>query len=147
MAGNNPATQNTGDGSIIAADNSTNLANVIRELKNSTTGIQTWMKKLYVVLGVTRRDTLPLLDPNNTVAFELYTKSNKDIYAIRFLHVKLPAALWIQRSEDDNGINGDGQAAFHKLCNNYDRVTKKAGLANMEELDNTPIDPGANPDN
>lgn len=74
----NPPTQNTGGGSVIAAENSTNLANVIRGLKpfdsRDPAEFKTWIKNLCVVLGVTRRSILPLLrnerksDPSDTVA-------------------------------------------------------------------------------
>ena len=133
MAGNYSATQYTVGGGIIAAENSTNLANVIRGLKTfdgtDPAEFKTWMKKLCVVLGVTRRDILPLLknerkpDPSDTDAFETYTRSNEDLYAILFLLVELPAALSVHKHEDGSGISGDGQAAFQELCNNYDRVT------------------------
>ncbi|CAB1114412.1 unnamed protein product [Ectocarpus sp. CCAP 1310/34] len=88
---------------------------------------KTWMKKFCVVLGVTTKDILPLLkkqrkpDPADTAAFDSYTRANENLYAILFLLVELPAALSIQKHEDDTGISGDGQAAFEELCNNYDR--------------------------
>ena len=150
MAGNYSATQYTGGGGVIAAENSTNLANVIRELKKFDgtypAEYKTWMKKLCVVLGVTRRDILPLLknerkpDPSDTDAFETYTRSNEDLYAILFLLVELPAALSVHKHEDDR------QAAFQELCNNYDRVTDEIIRAKMEELENTPMNPEENSD-
>ena len=105
-----------------------------------------------MVLGVTRKDILPLLkkqrkpDPADTAAFDSYTRANEDLYAILFLLVELPAALSIQKHEDDTGISGDGQAAFEELCNNYDRVTDEVIRAKMEELENNPMNPGENPD-
>ena len=151
------ATSNTGGGSAFASDSSTNLATVIKGLKKfdgkDPAEFKTWMKKFCVVLGVTRKDILPLLkkqrkpDPADTAAFDSYTRANEDLYAILFLLVELPAALSIQKHEDDTGISGDGQAAFEELCNNYDRVTDEVIRAKMEELENNPMNPGANPDN
>ena len=150
------ATSNTGGGSAFASDSSTNLATVIKGLKKfdgkDPAEFKTWMKKFCVVLGVTRKDILPLLkkqrkpDPADTAAFDSYTRANEDLYAILFLLVELPAALSIQKHEDDTGISGDGQAAFEELCNNYDRVTDEVIRAKMEELENNPMNPGENPD-
>ena len=150
------ATSNTGGGSAFASDGSTNLATVIKGLKKfdgkDPAEFKTWMKKFCVVLGVTRKDILPLLkkqrkpDPADTAAFDSYTRANEDLYAILFLLVELPAALSIQKHEDDTGISGDGQAAFEELCNNYDRVTDEVIRAKMEELENNPMNPGENPD-
>ena len=150
------ATSNTGGGSAFASDSSTNLATVIKSLKKfdgkDPAEFKTWMKKFCVVLGVTRKDILPLLkkqrkpDPADTAAFDSYTRANEDLYAILFLLVELPAALSIQKHEDDTGISGDGQAAFEELCNNYDRVTDEVIRAKMEELENNPMNPGENPD-
>ena len=150
------ATSNTGGGSVFASDSSTNLATVIKGLKKfdgkDPAEFKTWMKKFCVVLGVTRKDILPLLkkqrkpDPADTAAFDSYTRANEDLYAILFLLVELPAALSIQKHEDDTGISGDGQAAFEELCNNYDRVTDEVIRAKMEELENNPMNPGENPD-
>lgn len=108
MAGNNPATQNTRDGGIIAAENSTNMANVIRGLMpfdgRDPAELKAWMKKICVFLGVIRRDILPQLknerkpDPSDTVASESYTRSNEDLHAIPFPLVKLPAALLVQEA-------------------------------------------------
>ena len=149
------ATSNTGGGSAFASDSSTNLATVIKGLKKfdgkDPAEFKTWMKKFCVVLGVTRKDILPLLkkqrkpDPADTAAFDSYTRANEDLYAILFLLVELPAALSIQKHEDDTGISGDGQAAFEELCNNYDRVTDEVIRAKMEELENNPMNPGENP--
>ena len=150
------ATSNTGGGSAFASDSSTNLATVIKGLKKfdgkDPAEFKTWMKKFCVVLGVTRKDILPLLkkqrkpDPADTAAFDSYTRANEDLYAILFLLVELPAALSIQKHEDDTGISGDGQAAFEELCNNYDRVTDEVIRAKMEELENNPMNPGENPE-
>ena len=150
------ATSNTGGGSAFASDSSTNLATVIKGLKKfdgkDPAEFKTWMKKFCVVLGVTRKDILPLLkkqrkpDPADTAAFDSYTRANEDLYAFLFLLVELPAALSIQKHEDDTGISGDGQAAFEELCNNYDRVTDEVIRAKMEELENNPMNPGENPD-
>ncbi|CAB1101183.1 unnamed protein product [Ectocarpus sp. CCAP 1310/34] len=109
------------------------------------------MKKFCVVLGVTRKDILLLLkkqrkpDPVDTAAFDSYTRANEDL-SILVLLVELPAALSIQKHEDDTGISGDGQAAFEELCNNCDRVTDEVIRAKMEELENNPMNPGENPD-
>ena len=150
------ATSNTGGGSAFASDSSTNLATVIKGLKKfdgkDPAEFKTWMKKFCVVLGVTRKDILPLLkkqrkpDPADTAAFDSYTRANEDLYAILFLLLELPAALSIQKHEDDTGISVDGQAAFEELCNNYDRVTDEVIRAKMEELVNNPMNPGENPD-
>ena len=84
------ATSNAGGGSTFASDSSTNLATVIKGLKKfdgkDPAEFKTWMKRLCVVLGVTRRDILPLLkgrrkpDGRDTGAFEAYTRSNEDLY-------------------------------------------------------------------
>ncbi|CAN0039353.1 unnamed protein product, partial [Ascophyllum nodosum] len=63
-----------------------------------------------------------------------------------YLLVELPAALCFQTSEDESEISGDGQAAFKKLCGNYDKVTDEVIRGTMEELVNTPREPGQNPD-
>ena len=157
MAGNDdPATSHTGGGGAIPSDNSMSLATVIKGLKKfdgrNPSEFKMWMKKLCVVVGVTRKDILPLLkkqrrpDIADTGAFASYSKANEDLYAILFLLVELPAALSVQKHEDDSGISGDGQAAFEELCSNYDRVTDEVIRAKMEELENTPMNPGENPD-
>ena len=150
------ASRNFGGGIAVGADSSTNLGNVIRWLKKfdgkDPTEFKNWMKKLCVVLGVTRRDILPLLknerkpDPSDTEACEAYTRSNEDLYAILFLLVELPAALSVHKHEDDSGISGDGQAAFKELCSSYDRVTDEVIRAKMAELENSPMNLGENPD-
>ena len=63
-----------------------------------------------------------------------------------YLRVELPAALCVQKYEDESEISGDGQAAFKELCGNYDKVTDEVIRATMEELANTPMEPGQNPD-
>ena len=63
-----------------------------------------------------------------------------------FLLVELPASLCVQKHENDDEISGGGQAAFKELCNTYDKVTDEVIRATMEELVNTPIEPGQNPD-
>ena len=60
--------------------------------------------------------------------------------------VELPAAFYAHKYEDENTISGDGQAAFKELCGNYDKVTDEVIRATMEELVNTPMEPGQNPD-
>ena len=72
--------------------------------------------------------------------------ANEDLYAMMYLLVELPAALCVQKYEDGSEINGDGQAAFKELCGNYDKVTDEVIRATMEELVNTPMEPGQNPD-
>eukprot|EP00903_Cladosiphon_okamuranus_P010136 g9598.t1 len=146
---------NTGGGSI-TSDNSTNLVTVIKELKkfdgSDPAEVKTWMKEFCVVVGATRKDILPLLknqqrpDTGDINALESYTRANEDLYAILFLLVELPAALAVQKHEDDTGISRDGQAAFQELCNNYDRVTDEVIRAKMDELENDPMNPGDNPD-
>ena len=146
---------NTG-GSTFASDNSTNLVTVIKGLRKfdgkDPAEFKTLMKKFCVVVGATRKDILPLLkkqprpDPRDTNALESYTRANEDLYAILFLLVELPAALAVQKHEDDTGISGDGQAAFQELCDNYDRVTDEVIRAKMDEMENNPMNPGENPD-
>ncbi|CAB1103791.1 unnamed protein product [Ectocarpus sp. CCAP 1310/34] len=84
--------------------------------------------------------------PADTAAFDSYTRANGDLYAILFLLVEFPAALSVQKHNDDTGISGDGQAAFEEFCNNYDMVTDAVIRAKMEELENNPMNPGENPD-
>ena len=108
------------------------------------------MKKLCVVTSVTRRDILPLLKetarPTHTSNIAEYNRANEDLYAMLFLLVELPASLCVQKHENDDEISGDGQAAFKELCNTYDKVTDEVIRATMEELVNTPMEPGQNPD-
>ena len=65
------ATSNTGGGSAFASDSSTNLATVIKGLKKfdgkDPAEFKTWMKKFCVVLGVTRKDILPLHEDERSV--------------------------------------------------------------------------------
>ena len=131
-----------------------NLANTIRGLKNldgrNPAEFKTWMKKLCVVISVTRGDILPLLKgtarPTHTSNIAEYNRANEDLYAMLFLLVELPASLCVQKPENDDEISGDGQAAFKKLCNTYGKVTDEVIRATMEELVNTPMEPGQNPD-
>ena len=60
--------------------------------------------------------------------------------------VELPAALCVQKYEDESKISGDGQASFKELCGSYDKVTDEVIRATMEELVNTPMEPGQNLD-
>ena len=131
-----------------------NLANTIRGLKKfdgrNPAEFKTWMKKLCIVISVTRRDILPLLKetarPTHTSNIAEYDRANEDLYAMLFLLVELPASLCVQKHENDDEISGDGQAAFKELCNTYDKVTDEVIRATMEELMNTPMEPGQNPD-
>ena len=131
-----------------------NLANTIRGLKKfdgrNPAEFKAWMKKLCVVISVTRRDILPLLKetarPTHTSNIAEYNRANEDLYAMLFLLVELPASLCVQKHENDDEISGDGQAAFKELCNTYDKVTDEVIRATMEELMNTPMEPGQNPD-
>ena len=75
-----------------------------------------------------------------------YNRANEDLYATLYLLVKLPTALYLQKYEDESEISGDKEAAFKELCGNYDRVTDEVIRATMEELVNTPMKPGQNPD-
>ena len=70
----------------------------------------------------------------------------KTCYAILYLLVELPAALSVQKHEDDSEISGDGQAAFKELNLNYNKVTDEVIRATMEELISTPMEAGQNPD-
>ena len=63
-----------------------------------------------------------------------------------YLLVELPAVLCVQKYEGESEISGDGQAAFKELCGNYDKVTDKVIHATMEEIVNTPMEPGQNQD-
>ena len=131
-----------------------NLANTILGLKKfdgrNPAEFKTWMKKLCVVISVTRRDILPLLKetarPTHTSNIAEYNRANEDLYAMLFLLVELPASLCVQKHVNDDEISGDGQAAFKELCNTYDKVTDEVIRATMEELMNTPMEPGQNPD-
>ena len=131
-----------------------NLANTIRGLKKfdgrNPAEFKTWMKKLCIVISVTKRDILPLLKetarPTHTSNIAEYDRANEDLYAMLFLLVELPASLCVQKHENDDEISGDGQAAFKELCNTYDKVTDEVIRATMEELVNTPMEPGQNPD-
>ena len=131
-----------------------NLANTIRGLKkfdgSNPAEFKTWMKKLCVVISVTRRDIPPLLKetarPTHTSNIAEYNRANEDLYAMLFLLVELPVSLCVQKHENDDEISGDGQAAFKELCNTYDKVTDEVIRATMEELVNTPMEPGQNPD-
>ena len=131
-----------------------NLANTIRGLKKfdgrNPAEFKTWMKKLCVVISVTRRDILPLLKetarPTHTSNIAEYNRANEDLNAMLFLLVELPASLCVQKHENDDEISGDGQAAFKELCDTYDKVTDEVIRATMEELVNTPMEPGQNSD-
>ena len=135
-------------------DTETNLANTIRGLKkfdgSNPADFKACMKKFCVVIGVTRRDILPLLKgeekPTDTTKIADYNRVNEDLYAILYLLVELPAALCIQKYEGESEISGDGQAAFKELCGNYDKVTDEVIRATMDELVNTPMEHGQNPD-
>ncbi|CAM9427720.1 unnamed protein product [Ascophyllum nodosum] len=135
-------------------DTRTNLANTIRGLKkfdgSNPADFKAWMIFFCVVIGVTRRDILPLLKgeekPTDTAKIADYNRANEDLYVMLYLLVELPAALFVQKYEDESEISGDGQAAFKDLCGNYDKVTDEVIRATMEELVNTPMEPGQNPD-
>ena len=135
-------------------DTETNLADTIRGLKkfdgSNPADFKAWMKKFCVVIGVTHRGILPLLkgEENSTDTDKNadYNRANEDLYAMLYLLVELPAALCVQKYEDEREINGDGEAAFKELCGNYDKVTDEVTRATMEELANTPMEPGQNPD-
>ena len=131
-----------------------NLANTVRGLKKfdgrNPAEFKTWMKKLCVVISVSRRDILPLLKetarPTHTSNISEYNRANEDLYAMLFLLAELPASLCVQKHENDDEISGDGQAAFKELCDTYDKVTDEVIRATMEELVNTPMEPRQNPD-
>ena len=93
---------------------------------------------------------LPLLKveekPTDTAKIADYSRANEDLYVIMYLLVELPAALCVQKYEDESEISGDGQAASKELCRNYDKVTDEVIRATVEELVNTPMKPGQNPD-
>ncbi|CAB1101901.1 unnamed protein product [Ectocarpus sp. CCAP 1310/34] len=119
-------------GDYSPSDNTSNLSNTIRGLKKfdgrNPAEFEEWMKRLCVVLGVLRRDILPLLKGRSRPAetdddYAAYCKSNEDLYAILYLLVELPASLSVQKHEDDSEISGDGQAAFEELNLNYNKVT------------------------
>ena len=129
-----------------------NLVNTIREKFDGRNPAEskTWMKKLCVVISVTRRYILPLLKetarPIYTSNIAEYNRANENLYAMLFLLVELPASLCVQKHENDDEISGDGQATFKELCNTYDKVTDEVIRATMEELMNTPMEPGQNLD-
>ncbi|CAM9710871.1 unnamed protein product [Ascophyllum nodosum] len=107
-------------------DTGTNLANTICGLKkfegSSPADLKGWMKKFCVVIGVTRKDILPLLKgeegPTDTAKIADYNRANEDLYAMLYLLVELPAALCVQKYKGESDISGDGQAAFKKLYGN-----------------------------
>ena len=84
-------------------DTGTNLANTIRGLKkfdaSNPADFKVWIKKFCVVIGITRRDILPLLKgeekSTDTAKTADNDKANEDIYAILYLLVELPAALCV----------------------------------------------------
>ena len=135
-------------------DTVTNLANTVRELKqfdgSNPANFKVWMKKVCLVIGVTRRDILPLMKgqrkPTDAAKIADYNRANEDLYAMLYLLVELPTALCVQKYEDEREISGDGQAAFKELCGNYDKVTDEVIRVTMEELVNTPMEPVQNPD-
>ena len=112
------------------SDTGTNLANTIRGLKKfderNPADFKARMKKFCVVIGVTRRDILPLLKgeekPTNTAKIADYNRADEDLYVMLYLLVELPAALCVQKYGDESEISDDGQAAFKELCGNYDKV-------------------------
>ena len=101
-------------------DTGTNVANTIRGLKkfdgSNPADFKARMKKLCLVIGVTRRDILPLLKgeekPIDTAKIADYNRANGDLYAMLYLLVELPAALCVQKYENESEISGDGRAAF-----------------------------------
>ena len=133
-------------------DTGTNLANIRRGRKkfdgSNPADFKAWM--ICVVIGVARRNILPLLKgkekPTDTAKIADYNGANKDIYAMLYLLVELPAVLYVQKYEDESEISGDGQPFFKEFCGNYDKVTDKVIRATMEELVNTPMEPGQKPD-
>ena len=68
----------------------TNLANTIRGLKtfdeSNPADFKAWMKKFCVVIGVIRRDILPLLKgeekPTDTVKIADCNRANEDLYGM-----------------------------------------------------------------
>ena len=88
------------------------------------------MKKLCVVISVTRRDILPLLQetarPTHTSNVAEYNRANEDLYAMLFLLVELPASLCVQKHENDDEISGDGQAAFMNSATPTTRLPTKS---------------------
>ena len=121
-------------------DTGTNLANTVRGLKkfdaSNPADFKAWMKKVRVVIGVNRRDILPVLKgqekPTDTAKITDYNRANEDLYAMLYLLVELPAALCVQKYEDESEISGDGQAAFKDICGNYNKVTDEIIRATME---------------
>ena len=131
-------------------DIGTNLANTIHGLEkfdgSNPADFKAWMKKFCVVISVTRRDILFLLKgekpPTDTAKIWDSNRANEDMYAMLYLLVELPAALCVQKYEDESEVSGDGQAAIKELCGNYDKVTDEIIRATMEKLVNTPMEPG-----
>ena len=98
---------------IDTGDTGTNLANtILRGLKNfdgsNPADFKAWMKKFCVVIGVTRRDILPLPKgeekPTDTAKVADYNRANEDLYAMLYLLVELPAALCVQKYEDESEV-------------------------------------------
>ena len=98
-------------------DTGINLAKSIRGLKNfggsNPADFKAWTKKFCVVIGVTRRDILPLLKgeqkPTDTAKMTDYNRADEDLYAMLYLLVELLVALCVQKYEDESEISGDGQ--------------------------------------
>ena len=90
----------------------TNLVNIIRGLKkfdgSNPADFKAWMKKFCVVVGVTRRDILLLLKgeekPTDTAKITDYNGANEDLYAMLYLFVELPAALFVQTCENESEV-------------------------------------------
>ena len=137
-------------------DTGTNLANIIPGLKkfdgSNPADFKAWMKKLCVVIGVTRRDFLPLRKgeekPTDTAKIADYNRANEDLYAMLYFLVELPAALCVQKYEHESKISGDGQADTRSSAATTTRspMRQKVIRATIEELVNTSMEPRQNPD-
>ena len=90
-----------------AGDTGTNLANTVRGLKqldgSNPANLKVWMKNVCLVIGVTRRDILPLMkgQRQSTDAAKIadYNRANEDLYAMLYLLVELPNTLCVQKYE------------------------------------------------
>ena len=147
-------------------NNSGNLANATLGLKKfdgrKPSEFHDWHKKLAVILGVTRCDIASLIKEQarpsqepalsgearaaSDKAIAEFDRDNKDLYAIHYLFTDKPAALLVAKHEDTTGTSGNGQQALHELVNKYKKVTDEVIRSTMDQLVNTTMNQGEDPD-
>ncbi|CAB1101833.1 unnamed protein product [Ectocarpus sp. CCAP 1310/34] len=126
-------------------DNTPNLAKTVRGLKRhdgrNPAEFEGWMKRRCVVLGVTRRDVLPLLKgrsrPAETNEDYVHCKSNEDLFPILYLLVEVVGPF---------GTEARGRTRDHGRRSGSLQGTELEVQETMEELINAPMEPGQNPD-